>query len=134
MVIRNTLLMMNAATNAVMKAKISSPVPKIEMIEFDRPSDALLADLLAGDDLGARRQHLLRSSALTVSMSTPSSMRMSIDVPCVAGVEDLLRRAPGEGRDRRAAEPVGVAEPDEADDVARAGPVSITTVILSPTL
>ena len=31
-VMPNTLLMMNAATKAVMKAKISSPVPKIEMI------------------------------------------------------------------------------------------------------
>ena len=31
-VMPNTLLMMNAATKAVMKAKISRPVPKIEMI------------------------------------------------------------------------------------------------------
>ena len=31
-VMPNTLLMMNAATNVVMKAKIRSPVPKIEMI------------------------------------------------------------------------------------------------------
>ena len=54
----NTLLMMNALTNVVMKANTSSPLPKIEMIEL-MSSDASSDDLLTGDDLGAGREDLL---------------------------------------------------------------------------
>ena len=104
----NTLLMRNALTNAVMKAKIEQAGAE----GADERVDGLLVlvdDDLTGDHLGALRQHLL----------DPRHHRRRVDalvdldvdrVIGAVGAEDRVGRRRIEGGERRAGEAVGVAE------------------------
>ena len=75
-VMPNTLLMMNAATKAVMKAKINNPVPKIEMIWLIESDASSLT--CSPVTTSVRAGSTCCTAAFTVSRSAPCSIRMSI--------------------------------------------------------
>ena len=102
--------MMKALTKAVMKAKISSPLPE-GVDEVVHALRVLLGDLGAGDHLGAIGDHVLdrRSYGLGVgALGEPDVDRVDLAVR----TEVVERGVEVEGDDRRAAETVGVAEAD----------------------
>ncbi len=116
MVIAKTLLMMNALTNAVMKAKISRPVPNAPMnsLTSSALSSATCSPVI---DLGARREHLL--DRRLHGRHVGALDERDVDrVDLAVGAEPFHRRVEVEGDDRRAAEAVGVAEPDEGGERA----------------
>ena len=118
-VMPNTLLMMNALTNVVMKANASRPLPKIEMNEL--MSSAASSATCWPVTTSVRGGRMSSIAALTVAGSAPSASFDVDRVVRVAGAEHLPCGLRVEHRERGAAEAVGVAEADQPDDRERFG-------------
>ena len=112
--------MMKALTNAVMKAKISRPVPKALMKSFTPAafSSATWSPVTTSVPSGSTSSIAACTAVGVGALGEPDVDRVDLAV----GAEVVERGVEVEGDDRRAAEAVGVAEADRRGDRAFESP------------